>query len=177
MKAMRKAILLTLLLAGLPSAASADDGAASLAAGGIVFTKGAPVRMKSEDLYISPVKVRVRFEFANDTDSDFETVVAFPLPDIDVGNYWTEALGTITNDPVNFVGFKVAVDGKPVAFQVEQRAISLTTHKDVTSLVTGAGLPVNMLTPSRAEEFYRLLKSLRPQQLKTLIAAGALDPN
>ena len=70
------------------------------------------VRMATEDLYVSPKHVRVRFEFANDTDRDVETVVAFPLPDIDVGNYWTVALGRITGDPVNFVGFEVKVDGK-----------------------------------------------------------------
>jgi hypothetical protein len=173
---MRSIILPAFLLVALPFAAVADDGAASLATGSIVFTHIAPVRMKAEDLYVSPVKVRVRFEFANDTEKDFETVVAFPLPDIDVGNYWTEALGTITDDPVNFVGFTARVEGAPIHFQVEQRAISIKTKQDVTTLIKKAGLPVNMLTPSRTGAFYKLLKSLPPAKLKKLIDAGALDP-
>ena len=112
--------------------------------GSIVFTKVAPVRMKSEDLYISPANIHVRFEFTNDTDRDFETVVAFPLPDIDVSSSRTMAFGTITEDPVNFVGFRALVDGKPIKFQVEQRAISLKSGKDVTALLKEAGLPVRV---------------------------------
>src|ERR1700685_2822424 len=93
-RAMPKTILWVLLL--VPGTASADDGAASLATGSIVFTKVAPVRMKSEDLYVSTKKVRVRFEFENDTDKDFETVVAFPLPDIDAGELYTQEVGPVT---------------------------------------------------------------------------------
>jgi hypothetical protein len=172
-RAMRKTILLALLLAGVPCAASADDGAASLATGSIAFTKVAPVRMKSEDLYISPQKVRVRFEFENDTDRDFETVVAFPLPDVDVGEHWTGELGPISNDPVNFVGFSARVDGKPVALQSEQRAVVEKTKRDVTALVKAAKLPLNTLM--RGEEFEKREGSLPPAEVKQLEAAGVLD--
>src|SRR5579862_8665628 len=118
----------TLVLASLAlliaQASQADDGNASLAAGGIVFVKSSAIRMANEDLYVSPALVRVRFEFANDSAKDIETTVAFPLPDIDLYDIWASEVAPSLprRDPVNFVGFKVSVDGKPVAFETEQRA-------------------------------------------------------
>ena len=49
-----------------PVEAFADDSSAALAAGGLVFTKQADIRMASEDLFISPRQVKVRYEFVND---------------------------------------------------------------------------------------------------------------
>ncbi|GAA0559694.1 DUF4424 domain-containing protein [Rhizomicrobium electricum] len=125
--------------------ASADDGAAALAAGGIVFTHGTPVQMRSEELYVSPQKVRVRFEFFNPTKHDITTLVAFPLPDLE----WDPAVGygPMTRDPVNFVGFTVTVDGRWIKFQAEQRAI--LKGRDVTKLVNDGGLPVNAVSAGR----------------------------
>ena len=59
--------------------ALADDSSASLAAGGLVFTKQADIRMAVEDLRISPREVRVRYEFVNDGKKDIQTVVVFPI--------------------------------------------------------------------------------------------------
>jgi len=158
--------------------AQADDGYAALAMGGIVFTKSTAVRMASEDLYVSPKQVRVRFAFANDTDKDIEALVAFALPDIDIGRYWVEALGTTSDDPVNFVGFRTSLDGRPLKFEVEQRAITVRDKRDVTALLKRSGLPVNMIaSPGRWREHERLLKSLPALTLKDLVGAGAIDPN
>jgi hypothetical protein len=151
-------------LAGTPL--YADDSTAALGAGGIVLTKGTPVRMKSEDLYISPDLVRVRFEFANDTDKDVETLVAFPLPDIDTWNFWGSGIGAVTRDPVNFVGFEASVDGKPIAFKVEQRAYA--KNKDVTALIASAGAVINPV----AGDGYKKLETLPLEQRNRLISAG-----
>ena len=148
------------------AAARADDSSAMLGAGGIVFTAGTPVRMAAEDLYVSPRAVRVRFDFANDTAKDVETVVAFPLPDIDTGEFWGSPIGTLTGDPRNFVGFTAKVDGKPIAFTIEQRAFF--KGKDVTALITASGLPLNLA----AAEGYRKLDALKPDKRKPLMAAG-----
>ena len=51
-------------------AALADDSSAQLGAGGIVLTKNADIRMASEDLYISPKRVKVHYTFVNDTDGN-----------------------------------------------------------------------------------------------------------
>jgi len=147
----------------------ADDSSAALGAGGIVFTKSTPVKMAAEDLYLSPQAVRIRFEFANPTRKDVDTIVAFPLPDIDTAAFWGSAIGTVTDDPKNFVGFKVVVDGKPVAFTVEQRAF--VKGKDVTAAVLAAGAPVNPVT----DEGYDKLSKLPRDKQRALIAAGIAD--
>ncbi len=156
-----------LLLAA--AAASADDSSAALAAGGVVFTKGTPVQMKAEDLYVSPKAVRIRFEFANDSNKDVDTLVAFPLPDIDTATYWGSPVGTVTDDPVNFVGFKAQVDGKPVSFKVEQRAF--VKDKDVTALLAAIGLPINPV----AGEGYQRYEKLPYEQRKRLFDVHAAD--
>src|SRR5215469_6505365 len=123
------------------SYASADDSSAALDAGGLVLTHSADIRMAAEDLYVSPKEVRVRFTFANDSRKDIDTVVAFPLPDIDNYKFWGSALGTTTNNRENFVGFEVVEDGKKVPVTVEQRAVF--DGRDVTDIVNASGAPVN----------------------------------
>lgn len=147
----------------------ADDSSAALGAGGVVFTNDTPIRMAAEDLYISPKQVRVRFVFANDTDRDVKTLVAFPLPDLDTGVFWGSAVGTLTGDPVNFVGFKAFVDGRPVAFQVEQRAF--VKGRDVTAVIASTGLPIDPVT----DHGYQALDKLAPDLRKRLVAVGALE--
>lgn len=151
------------------AAAMADDLSAALAAGGIVFTKGTPVRMRAEDLYVSPKAVRVRFEFTNDSAKEVDTLVAFPLPDIDTATYWGSPVGTVTDDPVNFVGFKASVDGKPVAFKIEQRAF--VKNRDVTALLASIGLPVNPI----AGDGYRRYEKLAFAKRKSLLDAHAAE--
>jgi hypothetical protein len=155
-------------LAALAAAAPAlaDDSSAALGAGGIVFTKNTPVRMAAEDLYVGSHAVRIRFEFQNPTAKDVETLVAFPLPDINTYEFWGSALGTVTDDPKNFVGFKAVVDGKPVPFTIEQRAF--VKNKDVTAAVLAAGAPVNPTT----DDGYNKVSKLPRDKQKALIAAG-----
>ncbi|HEY1708007.1 MAG TPA: DUF4424 family protein [Rhizomicrobium sp.] len=129
------------MLASL-TAVRADDSTIALGMGGVRFAKSADIRMAAEDLRISPVKVDVRFAFVNDSAKDIDADVAFPLPDIDTGEFWAAPLGTVTNDPVNFVDFKVTSDGHPVAFTADQRAFM--KGKDVTAIIKAAGVPINV---------------------------------
>jgi hypothetical protein len=156
-----------LLIAAAP--AFADDSSAALGAGGIVFTKNTPVRMVAEELFVSPKAVRIRFEFVNDTAKNVDTIVAFPLPDIDTHEFVVSALGEVVDDPVNFVGFKAVVDGKPVAFKVEQRAF--VKGKDVTALIASTGLQINLV----AGDGWRKLDALSPDKHKRLIDGGILE--
>ncbi len=94
-----------------------------LGAGGIVLTKNADIRMAAEDLYLSPKAVKVHYVFANDSATDIDTVVAFPLPDIDNYEYSESPIGTTLDSTPNFVGFKLLIDGKPVAATAEVRAV------------------------------------------------------
>lgn len=148
--------------------ARADDSSAAIGTGGVTFAKSTDIRMAAEDLRISPEKVKIHFEFVNDGAKDIDTVVAFPLPDIDTWEYYETPLGTVTEDPVNFVGFKVTVDGRPVAFESEQRAI--LNGKDVTAAVKAAGAPVNPLMGH-----FEGLDKITPASRKALAAAGLID--
>lgn len=149
--------------------AGADDSSAMLRAGSIVFVKSTPIRMAAEDLYISPQNVRIKFVFDNPTSRDVETIVAFPLPDIATGEYAESPIGTITDDPKNFVGFKAVVDGKPVPVAVEQRAF--LKGKDVTAQILSFGAVLNPV----AGEGYRALEALAKDKKKAMIAAGLAE--
>jgi hypothetical protein len=155
-----------LLAAG---AARADDSSAALGAGGVVLTRSADIRMADERLTISPKAVAIRFEFVNDTDQAIDALVAFPMPDIDTSEYSESALGATTDDPVNFMGFKVASDGAPVSAAVEQRAF--VKDRDVTAAVRAAGLPINPINQAG----FQKLQALTPAQRKILTDAGAAE--
>ena len=79
--------------------AVADDSSAALGMGGLQFTKAANIRMATEDLFISPNAVRIRYEFANDGSADVDSIVAFPLPDIDTYEFYESPIGTVGNEP------------------------------------------------------------------------------
>lgn len=155
--------------------ALADDGSAQLGAGGIVFTKSADIRMAKEDLYVSPQKVRIRFEFANTSGKDQDVVVAFPLPDLESDAYRYTAVGTLGNDPVNFVNFTASVDGWKVPLQVEQKAIF--NGKDVTAIVHSVGLPVNLIISDRGDDSdnFDLIDKLPRAKKSILEKAGIAD--
>lgn len=160
--------LVTALL--LSSQSFADDSSAALGIGGVVLTQAADIRMAKEDLYVSPTKVRIRFEFVNDSPHDIDTIVAFPLPDIDESEYSESAMGTTTGDPVNFVGFRTVADGKPVAAKVEQRAFY--NGRDVSAIIASTGVPLNVDNASA----YDKLTALGPAKRQILIKAGLAEP-
>ena len=153
----------------IASPSFADDSSAALGAGGLVLTQAADIRMAKEDLYLSPHQVRVRFEFANDGAKDIDTIVAFPLPDIDTDKFYHEPIGTMTDDPVNFVGFSVVADGQGVTPRIEQRAFY--QGKDVTAILDSAQIPVNVAS-SKYDQF---MLHLSPARAKALESAGLAD--
>lgn len=110
--------------------ARANDGAAGLAAGELVFKHLDGVRMETEDLFISEKQVRVRYSFHNITDHDIETVVAFPLPPIlakegpacGPDSEESEAYDACSDNPL---GFAVTIDGKATAFHTERKRLPL----------------------------------------------------
>ena len=157
------------LLAAATAAAFADDSSAMLGAGGIVLTRQADIRMADEDLRISPKDVRVRYAFVNDGKTDIDTIVAFPLPDIDVQEFYFEPLGTTVDRSPNFMGFTLTVDGKTVDATPEERA--MRDGKDMTAAVKAAGLPINIVGSKLVEK----LDHLGSAQRKALVARGLLE--
>ena len=133
----RSAILAVAFLAAAIVPGMANDSTAEIGAGGLVLAQTRDIAMESEILYISMDEVRVDYVFRNRSDHDVETVVAFPMPDLEVSPYWEVA---IPNFEDNFLGFTVTVDGTAIRPELQQRA--LVAGVDVTDRVIAAGLPV-----------------------------------
>jgi hypothetical protein len=168
-----KAFACGVLAALAASPALADDSSAALAAGGLVFTTQTDIRMASEDLRISPKEVRVRYEFVNDGKKDVETIVAFPLPDVDVREFWYEPLGTTLDTAPNFMGFALTVNGRQVVAKADERAV--LNGRDVTAQVRAAGLPVNIVGGAMVKKLDHLPPDLRRSLLAQNILEGEKD--
>ena len=114
----------TALAAVLAVPAYANDGFGGLTATGLEF-RDSPVQMLSEDLYISPEKIKVSYVFLHGGDEDLEGEVIFPLPPINLGalNESDFALSDEDLEKENIVGFTATVDGKSVPVKVDRIAV------------------------------------------------------
>ncbi len=173
----RAAVLLYLLGIGAgicvalpgPAPARADDGEAGIAMGSVEFKKSDAISMEKEDLFISMDKVKVAFDFKNNSDQDYTTLVAFPLPEQSCYEDECESVDgrkyNLQHDPWN--GFNVAVNGKKIAFQKEVKAWAGAT--DVTALLAkySVTLAGGMAALGQIEKLPDMAKS-------ELAAAGAI---
>ena len=66
--------------------ASANDSAAELSIGGLVFKKTDSVAIESEELTITLETVTVRYQFRNQSPNPVTLTVAFPMPDLDLSD-------------------------------------------------------------------------------------------
>jgi hypothetical protein len=112
-----------LLAAAACGSASANDSTAELTTGGLILTKSADIEMRSEDLYVSPRKIRVSYRFYNASPTDVTTLVAFPMPDITVADVGARVT-LPTSEPQNLLGFSTSVDGVPVEARVLQKVLA-----------------------------------------------------
>jgi hypothetical protein len=147
----------------------ADDGAASIAAGGIVMVREPRVTIQKEVLRISSSKVQVDYEFRNDTDKDITTEVAFPVPaySLDWDQHSLREQG--------FEDFELVVEGVKVHFGGEVRA--KLKGRDVSSILRRYG--IDIATFGHFDEERHSAKDVRRLsafQRKTLIHAGLLFP-
>ena len=71
--------LITLALFAYSMISMANDSAALRIGGRLEFKKTDDIAMVTENLTISPNKVRVDYTFRNDTDHDIEELIAFPI--------------------------------------------------------------------------------------------------
>jgi len=151
-------LALVLLLALTP--AVADDGAAAIAAGGLVMRREPRVTMAKEVLKISLKQVEVDYDFRNDTDADVTTEVAFPIPPYD---------NNVEVDPkqAGFDDFKLWIEDKPFAFQTDLRAF--IGKKDVTTIVNKYHLDIATFAN------YQWGISDKPNQIKALTPAARVS--
>jgi hypothetical protein len=148
--------------------AYADDGAASIAVGGIiVMGKESRVVMAKESLWISVGKVKVEYEFRNDCDQDITTEVAFPIPDYELDPQ---------NPPPNkegFDDFKLWVNGIPTKFQIESRAF--VHHKEITALLKLEHIDILTFGHGTWMDSSKDIARLSQSEKKKLIDTHAID--
>jgi Domain of unknown function (DUF4424) len=153
---------------GDPRPSCANDSSAELSVGGLVFARNADVSLESQELTITPESVTVLYRFLNQSQKPVTLRIAFPLPDIDLAEADNYAFPT--NDPVNFVGFETKVDGRPVKFDIVQRA--LVNEKDVSEALRSAGLPFLPVG-----DYHKRLGELPQDARDKLVAGGLLTPS
>ena len=141
--------------------AAANDTMVTLGAGGLVPAKSAEIAMESEDLQISVRQISIRYIFRNKTTRAVDAVVAFPLPALDGGDLDNEPMRLPSKDPVNFVDFKLSVNGHPVQPSVEVRASF--EGKDITDSLRAVGLPIAVADKGFGAAFRKLPAAKRDQ--------------
>lgn len=172
-KAARCLVVLAAILAvAAPASLLADDGAASIAAGGLVPRRETRIMMAKEVLRISDKKVVVDYDFRNGTDQDVTTEVAFPIPP-----YTNEFANGPALEDQSFQSFKLWVDGKSVDYESE--ATATLNGKDITAILKTNHIDIPTFghfvdrVDSKSREvidtpdFNRLSKSTKDQLVKT----------
>jgi hypothetical protein len=160
-------MVLAVVTAALAFPALANDSSAELRQGGLVLTRNAGVQMRSEDLYISPKAVRVRYRFLNTTPRDQSVLVAFPMPDITVDGI-DQNISIPTENPENILNFSTRVEGKPVKARVEQKVFR--GGVDRTALLRGLGVPLGPHLRSAGAALDRLPKATQARLVKLKLA-------
>jgi hypothetical protein len=127
-------------LAGMviPGGAVANDSTAELGTGGLILSRTDIIEMKSEKLFISAERVTVDYVFVSRSDKDIETIVAFPMPDIENNEFGMTAIPDNTMD--NFLAFQTVVDGRPVKPELEHKAIAVGI--DISDELAAQGVPL-----------------------------------
>lgn len=157
---------LLLLSALFPFYLYADDGAASIAEGGIIAMKREPrIVMAKEVLQISPSKVTVDYDFRNDSDEDITTTVAFPIPGYRMTADWRVNQG--------FDDFQLWIDGEKGVFRTEARAF--LGDKEYTKLLTSLSVDVGTFGHSTDYDQSPDIQKLSPGNRQQLVRLGLID--
>ena len=147
-------------------AAFANDSSAEKAAGGLVLRQDRDIDMVSEDLFVSPALVRVRYVFRNRAAQPRRITVAFPMPDRDL-SYEMESEVAYPGD------FHTMVEGRPVRMSVERRAI--LNGVDRTAELVRLRVPISPAPGQRAENLARAIGRMPRATKERLASLGLLD--
>jgi hypothetical protein len=150
------------------SAAHANDTTAELGTGGLVFITTDQLKMKSEDLFVSPEQVKVTYEFQNLTDKPLDVLVAFPMPDVEGSGDFNVAVPDRESD--NMFGFTTTFNGEPVDATLHQQAYAF--NLDQTAVLEEIGVP---MTPF-GERTRELLQELDEESIQKLLHLGLVIP-
>ncbi len=155
------------------AAARADDSTASLDADGLHFTYNPDIKFETEDLFLSRTQVRVVNRFRNTSAHDISTLVAFPVPAMEIGEGGNYALQG--RDPVNIMDFQVAADGRRIDPKVEIKATRFGV--DVTDILKKYAIPLTMLTKGEGDKLRERLDDMPADARHELERYGLVDWN
>lgn len=147
-------------------ASLANDSSAEKAAGGLVLRQNRDIDMVSEDLFVSPTLVRVRYVFRNRAAQPRRITVAFPMPDRDL-SYEIESEVAYPD------GFHTLVEGRPVRMSVERRAV--LNGVDRSADLTRLGVPVAPRPGQSANQLADAIGRMPAATQQRLARAGLID--
>ena len=146
---------------------SANDSAASVAAGGIVLKQGSRISIQKERLTISKHKITVEYEFSNDSADDVTTEVAFPIPKFGCEYYCDESV---------IARFHLWVDGNEAQYERQVRAT--VKDQDYTAELNKLGIDIASFghfgRPDARSKDYQVVK-LPTTDISKLVQLGLLD--
>lgn len=145
----------------------ANDSTAILEPGQLQLTTSPAITLEREDLYLSTREVRVSYRFRNTAKKDITTLVAFPLPEITVGDDTQYDVGNTKT--LNFIDFSVSANGNPITPLLELRATRFGI--DQTDVLTRHSIPVLPF----GSGFHQRLESLSGAARTELERAGLVD--
>lgn len=164
---------LTGMVMAAASMAQGNDSVAAMALGGLEFLQSDSIEMVSEDLFISPDLVRVRYAFRNVTSKPVETLVAFPLPAVGFPSDF-DYVPLPIDDTENYVGFSTLVNGEPIALQMEQRALLLGL--DRTELLRALGVSLIPFDFDAPQRIAALPDTTRATLLREMLVTQQYEP-
>jgi len=155
-----------------PGGADANDSTGFQGTTGIELTTTSDIRMVSEDLYIGLGEIRVSYVFRNVSDHPVETMVVFPLPDLELARGSTAPNWDFPARGQDFLNFRLWIDDRPVTPELERRAFH--QGRDVTREVEAAGV-LDVLVPWAPGGYDEAAKRLDPAALERLRQAGLIQ--
>lgn len=162
-------IAAALLLGGRP--AEANDSMGFQGTTGIELTTTDAIRMVSEDLWIGLDEVRVSYVFRNESDRPVETMVVFPLPDLDLSPGTTATAWAFPVDEPDFLQFRLWIDDRPVPVALERRAF--LQGREVTAELADSGV-IDRLVPWSHGGYDAAAEAIAPAVLERLRARGLI---
>ena len=165
---MMRALALAVASLLLVAPAAANDSAAALGIGGLIFETNDAVSMESEELYLSDEQVRVRYTYRNTSDKSVELLVAFPLPAVPLPGAdrdWIEA----SYRDWNLFRMETLVEGKPVP--LTRIDIPRVAGRDISERLNALDWPVVHWTSLELTDW---LAKLSADNKSAFIAEGLL---
>lgn len=165
---LRSALILALLLSA--SGALANTSSGYQGTGGVELAKSEDIHMVSEDLRIGLDEIRVSYVFRNLGDHPVETLMVFPLPDLDLAPGLTSSNWSFPRKAADFLGFQLWVDEQPVQAALERRAFH--QGAEVTRVLSETG--ALDLAPWRTGAYDDLVKRMDPAAVERLKGLGLI---